>query len=331
MVSLISLKFAAISPIVPAFKRFRSCTVAIQLIILLMASVGCTAAQALRSDSGTSEPIVDPVAPGQSVFGKNNYIEYVTGNLPVAISVPHGGYLKPPTIPNRTLGTAGHQDTGTQELAREIAEIFHQITGRFPHIIINRLHRDKLDANRELFDAAQDDPAATDAWNEFHSFIDSAEQHIEREFGRGLYIDLHGHRHDWQAVELGYLLVSSQLKLSDLELDSVAALSVSSFGRLPDRLTLRPSRLIRGELSFGALLRKHGFVSVPSPDIPHPNGEPYFSGGYNLERHSAFSGQKVWGIQVELPIGIREDNTRRRAFAIAFVKSALDFLSNIRE
>jgi hypothetical protein len=271
------------------------------------------------------------VIAGQSVFGKNGFIEYVRGNLPIIISVPHGGYLRPSTIPNRVLGTTGHQDTKTQELAREIIEQFRKQTGRVPHVIINRLHRDKLDANRELFDAAQDDPIASEAWNEFHGFIDKAEEHVQQEFGRGLYIDLHGHRHARQVVELGYLLVSDQLKLSDAELDTSVQPATTSLGlALADRGTPL-SQFVRGPHSFGAALEQEGFVVVPSPAHPDMDDDPYFSGGYNLEQHSAFSGRKAWGIQVELPTGIREDDARRRAFATAFVKSTLSFLSNTWE
>ena len=182
-----------------------------------------------------------------------------------------------------------------------------------------------------MFDAAQDDSIATVAWQEFHDFIDSAQHTIERESGRCLYIDLHGHRHTWQVVELGYLLVINQLLMNDRQLDSLASLPITSFGQFSHRASVSPSRLIRGDLSFGAVLQKRGITSVPSPGIPHPDGNPYFSGGYNLEQHSAFSGRKAWGIQVELPAEIREDDARRHAFAIAFVKSALEFLSSIQE
>ena len=212
-------------------------SIAVSALLLTITSIGSWVCRAIifvvccgplhvsLAQSHSSAPSQGEARPtafiaGQSSFGKNDFIEYVVGNLPVVISVPHGGYLKPSTIPDRVLGTAGHQDTQTQELAREIIELFRKQTDKVPHVIINRLHRDKLDANRELFDAAQDDPIASDAWNEFHGFIDTAEQRIQQEFGKGLYIDLHGHRHEWQVIELGYLLVSNQLKLSDAELDA---------------------------------------------------------------------------------------------------------------
>jgi len=297
--------------------------------IVLLACCGLprqSLAQAQSSLASAGDARSISVGAGQSTFGKNGFIEYVVGNLPVVISVPHGGYLKPSTIPDRVLGTAGHQDTNTQELAREIIDLFRKQTGKVPHVIINRLHRDKLDANRELFDAAQDDPIATDAWNEFHNFIDSAEQRIQREFRKGLYIDLHGHRHEWQVVELGYLLVSNQLKLSDAELDASVQPATTSLGLNANDPTTPLSQFVRGPRSFGAALEREGFATVPSPGHLHPNGQPYFSGGYNLEQHSAFSGRNTWGMQVELPTGIRDDDTRRHIFAAAFVKSVIGFL-----
>lgn len=297
----------------------------------MLASIAVSPAQGLVGDSSFGESTTGSVPAGQTVFGKHEFVEYVVGNLPIVISVPHGGSLKPPTIPDRTLGTAGHQDTGTQELAREIIEIFRKQTGKFPHVIINRLHREKLDANRELFDAAQDDSIASEAWNEFHGFIDAAEQRMKLDFGTGLYIDLHGHRHPRQFIELGYLLVSNQLKLSDAELDSTVQPATTSIGLVVRNRTKSLSQLVRGINSFGEVLEREGFATVPSSAHPDPGTEPYFSGGYNLEQHSAFSGKTAIGIQVELPTGIREDDVRRKAFAAAFVKSALDFLSNVRE
>ena len=302
--------------------------------ILLLAFCGLlqqSIAQSPSSFASAGEARSIAVSAGQSTFGKNGFIEYVVGNLPIVISVPHGGYLKPSTIPDRVLGTAGHQDTNTQELAREIIELFRKQTGKVPHVIINRLHRDKLDANRELFDAAQDDPVASEAWNEFHNFIDTAEQHIQQEFGKGLYIDLHGHRHTWQAIELGYLLVSNQLSMSDVELDASVQLSTTSLGPAIGKESTPLSQLVRGSRSLGAAMERQGFATVPSPAHPNPDGQPYFSGGYNLEQHSAFSGRNALGIQVELPTGIRDDDTRRHIFATAFVKSVISFLANIGE
>jgi hypothetical protein len=44
----------------------------------------------------------EDLAPGNSVFGQRNFIEYVPGELPLVIAAPHGGRLTPAEIPNRT-------------------------------------------------------------------------------------------------------------------------------------------------------------------------------------------------------------------------------------
>ena len=38
-------------------------------------------------------------------YGREEYIEYHPGNIPIILSVPHGGWLIPDEIPDRTYGT----------------------------------------------------------------------------------------------------------------------------------------------------------------------------------------------------------------------------------
>src|SRR5688572_32407058 len=102
--------------------------------------------------------------PGTPVFGANGYIEYIPGNLPIIVSAPHGGALIPAAIPLRTAAACGEddfstvRDLNTEELARAIQAAFYGRTGKYPHIIINRLHRNRLDANRPVEGAACGNP-----------------------------------------------------------------------------------------------------------------------------------------------------------------------------
>ena len=59
--------------------------------------------------------------PQEVVFGKDNYIEYQIGTLPIVISVSHGGKLSPMAIPDRTCNDPVYAtDVYTIETALEI-------------------------------------------------------------------------------------------------------------------------------------------------------------------------------------------------------------------
>ena len=170
-----------------------------------------------------------PFLPGQIHYGRNNYIEYRVGDLPVIITAPHGGYLEPTEIADRNCsGCVYGRDLYTQEMVKEIDTAFMQSIGGRPHIIINRLARIKLDANREIVEAAQGNQWAEQAWYEFHEFTEHAHDTVEAQFGRGLHIDLHGHGHTIQRLELGYLLSRTNLQLPDGVLNGAFYINKSS-------------------------------------------------------------------------------------------------------
>jgi hypothetical protein len=266
------------------------------------------------------------LAPGTSVMGRHAFIEYHAGNAPLVISVPHGGNERPASIPDRTMGTQGHHDVQTIEMAKDISDAFFELTGRYPHVIVNRLDRTKLDANRELYDAAQDDSLASMAWEDFHAFIDTAKAIATREYGKGLYIDLHGHRHRTQRTEFGYLLVAGDLALSDDSLRRPAMAGMSSLRFLATRPEHSLDALVRGDQSLGALMEQNGYPSTPSPKHPTTDGTPYFSGGYNVEVHGSRDSGLIDGVQVEVPTSVRESEFKRISYGRALTRSLIAFL-----
>lgn len=258
--------------------------------------------------------------PGQSYFSPNGYIEYIAGNFPVIITAPHGGSLNPASIPDRTCPNATTvTDANTEVLARQIDTAFYQRYGCHPHIIINRLSRKKLDANREIGEAACGNALAEEAWYAFHAFIDSAKLQVNSVFGRGLYIDLHGHGHAIQRLELGYLLTDSELALADNVLNQPPYSVENSIRNLvaSNLSGLTFSDLLRGPHAFGSLMADRGYPSVPSDDDPYPvNGDPYFDGGYNTNRHGSINGGSIDGIQIECNnTGVRNSYLNRHKFA----------------
>ena len=263
----------------------------------------------------TAIPIIPPAASFQT--GRNAYIEYLAGNLPVIITAPHGGSLRPTEIPDRTVGTTA-RDTNTEELVRTLRQAFLDRTGGYPHLVINRLHRIKLDANREIVEAAQGDANAERAWFEFHAFIETAKL-AAADAGlddAALYLDLHGHGHPIPRIEIGYLLGSADLALPDAALGQSAVIARSSIRALAQNSGPRFIELIRGATSLGGMLELSGYPAVPSATQASPGNDPYFTGGYNTERHGSRDGGTVNGVQLELNFdGIRDTEADREQFA----------------
>lgn len=224
------------------------------------------------------------------------------------------------------------KDGNTQELAREISNAFFKQTGCYPHIIINRLHRIKLDANREIVEAALGNPQAEQAWKAFHAYIDSAKTQITKQFGSGLYIDLHGHGHTIQRLELGYLLTSTELQKADNQLNTTTYIGYSSMKNLATKnlKNFTHAQLLRGDKAIGTLLQKRGFPSVPSMQDPFPQtGDDYFNGGYNTNRHGSRLGGKIEGLQIETNYkGVRDTDANRKKFADTLSLTVREFLTD---
>ncbi|NOT08836.1 MAG: N-formylglutamate amidohydrolase, partial [Gemmatimonadales bacterium] len=206
---------------------------------------GYVLAAALLAACGTAGPEAPaPYTAGTSYFSVDGYVEYIAGDLPLLITVPHGGTMQPLSLPDRTTGVFA-SDLNTQDLARRIASAIRRATGGYPHVVICLLHRTKLDCNRDLPEAA-DDPAAREAWSAFHRLAETAREQIAQRTLTGFAIDLHGHGHPIQRVELGYLLSAATLGLSDAALQQGGHAAATSVRDLAARSPGGLSGLLRG-------------------------------------------------------------------------------------
>ena len=271
---------------------------------------------ALSSGLGQNE-----YQPGQSYFGRSNYIEYLAGDMPVIVSAPHGGALKPAEIFDRKRGEFV-SDAHTEELARTVHRVLHDCFGHYPHVIICRLERRKLDCNRALEEGAGGDPGARQAWQEYHGFIETARSNVLASTGKGFYIDLHGQSNPIKRVELGYCLSESQLSNADSVLNQLAYAERSTVRGLAQRSGLPFSELLRGTNSFGALLAAKGYAAVPSPAMPNPGqGNYYFDGGYSVRRHCTGNGSVMDGLQMEINLAsVRDTAANRTKFCFALAE-----------
>lgn len=272
-----------------------------------------------------------PCIPGQTYFSPQGHIEFRCGELPLVIAAPHGGYLMPEDMPDRTCDNAvWTTDAHTLELALAVDSAFTELHGCRPHLVINHLHRRKFDANRDQADATCGDPQAIAAWTAFHDYLNTARAAITEQYGKGFFVDLHGHGHSIQRLELGYLLYEDELAFSDEVLNTTQYINWSSLRNLAlgNELGLPHSELLRGPFALGTMLGGMGYPSVPSAQDPFPlPGQPYFSGGYNTVEHSSYLGGTVDGVQIECNMsGVRDTPQNRRRFADSLSHALVDFL-----
>jgi hypothetical protein len=283
-------------------------------------------------------------------------VVYLAGNLPLIISVPHGGTLAPP-IPERK-GPWGfinkQDDVGTIDLACDlIRAIMDRTNGKYPHVVINNISRAKIDQNRGWGeDRNPTSGRGGEAWKDFHErFIASvAIPEVLKQYNTGLFIDLHGKPDTYGAdIIIGYNLTARDLSNSDKMLNS----SKKSYA---DKSTLRFlakklaavvdfAELLRGATrnheSFGSLLQmgmndinrdyKKKYSVIPRHDLKHPFVN--LSGGYNIQtycgvRHGADDNRYgytpsrfISGFQIEV---CREIRIKNRSLRIDFARKLAD-------
>lgn len=286
-------------------------------VCIAVAAIGCSG-----GNGSTPTSAYAPGAPTAPSVDPSWLPEATVGTAPLVLIAPHGGDLSPASLPDRNCaGCSTVNDLNTQELARLVADAFERRTGRRPHLVINRLHRRKFDANRDLAEATGGYASLDTVWRAFQGSIDSARARVGRSNGRGLVIDLHGHGHEVARLELGYLLTDATLRLTDSALTARGELARTSIARLAiDRVSgATPIALLRGTASLGALLVAAGYPSVPSPaDLAPKAGELYFEGGYNTDRHGSLLGGPTDAIQIECNLeGVRDTADNRTRFADA--------------
>jgi hypothetical protein len=252
------------------------------------------------------------------------YTEVQYGNMPLVISVPHGGVENPSSIadrtcPNITIVT----DSKTIELANAIDSICKADYGFQPYLVINYLKRTKLDQNREIVESTCSNPAVESIWRNYHLSIDTCIAIITNKYPQALFIDIHGHGHTKQRLEIGYLVNGNALRNPT----SISPASTSYYNMLQLNPFLSSNQFLTTQNAFGTLMANRNFPSVPSAQDPAPLiTDEYFDGGYNTQTYTSTLYPKVYGWQIETNFnGVRDTETSRVNFAKAFLQSIMDF------
>lgn len=261
-------------------------------------------------------------------FDDEHWTEYIEGNIPLVISVPHGGATVLADVPVRSCkGATTVTDSKTIELAQEIQKSFEERYKLRPHIIICHLSRKHVDQNREIIEGTCGNAIMEKPWKQFHHYIDSALALATNQYSKAVYIDLHGHGHSNQRLELGYLLKSDDLNNVPAADNNSDLAKKSSINNL---LIAQPSSkfgdLLIGDQAFGTLIATNGFPAVPSKQDKAPlAAEKYFNGGYNTKYYTSEKYPNVFGFQIECNFKGVRDAAGRPLFAEAFSKSVMDY------
>ena len=133
------------------------------------------------------------------MVNSKQFIDFRRGTIPIIISVPHGGTLKPTEIPDRSSGVLG-TDKNTIFLARGLIErMRNELKGAkgtgtgIPSYIISRIHRSKIDLNREKADAYdQESLMANEIYTGYHDILKKMIVENVKSFNYSLLVDVHG-------------------------------------------------------------------------------------------------------------------------------------------
>lgn len=239
---------------------------------------------------------------GKSHFDKEKWVEYIEGNMPLIISVPHGGRIVVDTLPIRDCkGAITGVDGGTVELAKVIQHYFKTTYNLIPHIIISHIARKNVDQNRELANGATCGYDKNEKpWHTFHNWVDSALNLATANGKRAMYIDLHGHGHKNQRLEVGYNLGKAELRqiLNGTYKEGEKYHSITNLLKRETELDFK--EMIFGENAFGTFLVNNGIPATPSKqDLVPTKEELFFSGGDNTRRFTGEKYPNVFGLQIE--------------------------------
>ncbi len=221
------------------------------------------------------------------MFDSKEYIEFNQGNIPLIISVPHGGTLKCPFIPKRSRGIFGI-DKGTIEFTKDLIKKIENLDSKSPSYIISKIPRSKIDLNRDEDDAYnQNSLFAREIYTFYHNKIRDLILDNLRIFNYSLLIDIHGFEANNRP--LGFRDVDIILGTNNLE----------SF--FPHPIPLKDwDKNVRGDI-----VKK--FIKLNIPIAPgHPRRKEYvLTGGYITQQYGVSQINNSQSMQIEFSDRIR--------------------------
>ena len=224
--------------------------------------------------------VMVPQARGQ--FRPDDYITVRQGQLPILLTAPHGGQRFIPGVGMRQQGIAAKllltPDEHTDEIAEKMASELQSRLGRAPYLILAHFHRRQIDANREEKDAF-DQPAASEVsavYAAYHKAVADACGEIEKAWGRGLLIDVHGQSAEPDGIFRG----TGNGQTVMLLLREHGAAAIVGPNGIPGALTRKGYRII--------------------PDTAVDQDDPRFPGRYTVRTYGSHTGRRIDAIELEI-------------------------------
>ncbi|MFX0080529.1 MAG: hypothetical protein ACFE94_02150 [Candidatus Hodarchaeota archaeon] len=247
-----------------------------------------------------------------------NYIEWQQGNIPLILSVPHGGTLECENIPKRTSGVLGI-DGETIEIAKILIALiqtfFKQQYSQFntPSYIISKVRRSKIDLNREESEAyVQGSNIAKQIYNFYHKKIEEFVLDNLKIYERSLIIDLHGFEKANRPP--GFRDVDIVLGTNNLESFYSEKIPKKDWGKN-----------IRGRI-----VEKFLELSIPIAPSHPKRGEYVLTGGYITKKYGASLIPNSQALQIEISDRIRvQDGELRKVVLNALAKILFEDLKGI--
>ncbi len=239
-----------------------------------------------------------------------NYLRYFRigiGTVPIILSCPHGGFLKPSAIPTRTRGVQ-IPDKNTFIISKQIIERLRSTDINIYHIL-SKIHRSKIDFNRppmENIAFEQSSIEAQEIHSTYHNYIQKFSEECVANNNKSLFIDIHG-------------FTKPSKEYPDIIFGHI-------FGQTLD--VIEPSSKINNEEYWGYSQLIHELKKVFSIDdgLGLSNFNIAYSGGYIT--HKFHRKKNVNAIQLEVAKYIREDHELTRTFVDAFVAAIINCLNS---
>jgi N-formylglutamate amidohydrolase len=235
----------------------------------------------------------------------DNLVIARTGNLPILLTVPHGGLEAIPGVPVRSRGITG-TDAYTIELAEGLAKHLENALGAQPYVVATRFSRKFIDANRPEAEAFES-PDAKPAYDAYHNRIRFFIAQIKERFPRGaVLLDIHGQSGDPDALHRG----------------------TQNGATVADLLRSRGPAALTGPNSILGVVQSKGYkVFPPNTTLGNPPEDRRYNGGYTVRTYGSSGPEGLDAFQLEVGRDLRRDAQFIAALGeavVVFYKAYLD-------